>query len=155
MAILNTMIRPDFYDHICTKYDISEINLPNYVSDKSYFIDSHLHNPYSIIVIIKDPINVGIWMNYEIAMRFYWINSFIIENMYEEFYKMKVIIITKEQYSDIFNIDKWSLFKLSTFWDWIKKTNRKGIEKIENNNDSLYKRNFDITFLKDLIWMDE
>ena len=78
MAILNTLIIPDFYDHICTKYDISEINLPNYVSDKSYFIDSHLHNPYSIIVIIKDPINVGIWMNYEIAMRFYWINSFIL-----------------------------------------------------------------------------
>lgn len=145
--------RLDVYDTLCIKYDISEIIVPDYlenIEDKKNFIDYNINNEYSILVIIKEPIHLGIWMNYDIGMRFSWINISIMDKDYNNYNKMKIIEIES---NNIIDINKWSFIKLLSFWKWIKKTDRHGIEYIQNKE--LYKNEIDYKFLEDLDWRDE
>ena len=157
VEVIHKFIETDYYDELCIKYDISEIVIPSYIKNKKEFIDNQIHNNYAILLIIKEPHNIGIWMNYEIGMRFYWIESCIQEKTYNNYYNMKIIEIDKKvnDYVLVFHIEQWNYIKLLYFWNWIKLINRNGIEKIKENSNDKNKHKYDIQFLDDLYWRYE
>ena len=117
VEFIQQFVETDYYNELCIKYDISEIVVPSYIKNKKEFIDNQIHNNYAILLIIKEPHNIGIWMNYEIGMRFYWIESCILEKTYNNYYNMKIIEIDKKvnDYVLVFHIEQWNYIKLLYF----------------------------------------
>lgn len=157
MEVIQQFTRINHYDNLCIKYDISEIVVPKYVKNKEEFIENQIHNNQSILLVIKQPHNIGIWLNYDIGMRFYWVESYIQENMHEYYYKMKILEIENRDDScnTIYNIKSWNYIKLLYFWDWITLIGRNGINEINEDETDVNKHKYDLYFLDDLYWRYE
>lgn len=157
MEVIQQLTSINHYDNLCIKYDISEIVIPKYVKNKDEFIENQIHNNQSILLIIKQPHNIGIWLNYDIGMRFYWVESYIQENMHEYYYKMKILEIENRDDScnTIYNIKSWNYIKLLYFWDWITLIGRNGINEINEDETDVNKHKYDLYFLDDLYWRYE
>ena len=157
MEVFQQFTSINHYDELCTKYDISEIVTPNYVKNKEEFIENKIHNHQSILLVIKEPHNVGIWLNYDIGMRFYWIESYIQENMHKNYYNMKILEIEELDgcYNTIYNLKSWNYIKLLYFWDWITLIGNNGINEIKEDDNDKNKYKYDLCFLDDLYWRNE
>lgn len=112
------------------------------------------YNNNNIIVLIIEPMCIGILMSYQIASKFKYINNCIQYGDYSYIYEngMKIVKITKD-----WDTRKWSYLKIKKFYYNLEYFEKSSISHIEIDilNKNSTRRTYqycDIEFLDSLCW---